>query len=340
MTTRTFVDRVKVNISAGDGGDGCVAFRREKYVPKGGPAGGNGGHGGSVYILASNDIDSLIDLYYQPHQRAEHGVPGQGKQRHGKGGRDLHIPVPCGTVVKSVDSGEVVGEVVEDGDSLLIARGGKGGWGNMRFTSSTHQAPRESTPGEKGEVRCVLLELKTVADVGLVGYPNAGKSTLLSRISHAHPKIAPYPFTTLNPVIGTVEYEDFNKLRVADIPGLIDGAHKGVGLGYEFLRHIERSRFLVFVIDMAGVDGRNPSHDFESLRKELQLYREDLAVRPYLVVANKMDDPASKKKLSDFERETGEKPVPVSAMKGTGIAGLKEKLHDFFWMETGRNFMP
>lgn len=332
MKTRTFADRVNVNISAGNGGDGCVAFRREKYVPRGGPAGGNGGHGGSVHIRASKDADSLIDLYYQPHQRAEHGGPGRGKQCHGKSGRDLYIPVPCGTEVKDAETGVLLDEVIEDGDTLLIARGGKGGWGNMRFATATHQAPRESTPGEKGEVRTVIMELKSVADVGLVGYPNAGKSTLLGKISHARPKVAPYPFTTLHPVIGTVQYEDFRTLRVADIPGLIDGAHEGVGLGDDFLRHIERSRFLVFVIDMAGVDGRDPGDDYRNLRKELKLYREELTSRPYLLVANKMDVPEAEERRKAFEKKTGESALPVSALNGEGVEELKERLHRIFFV--------
>ncbi len=331
MTTRTFADRVKVNVAAGDGGDGCVAFRREKFVPKGGPAGGNGGAGGSVYIRASKDVDSLIDLYYRPQQRAEPGGRGRGKQCHGRAGRDLHIRVPCGTETRDVETGSFLGEVLEDGDTLLIARGGKGGWGNMRFATSTHQAPRECTPGEKGETRTVIMELKSVADIGLVGYPNAGKSTLLSRISHARPKIAPYPFTTLHPVIGTVPFDDFRTLRMADIPGLIDGAHEGVGLGDDFLRHIERSGFLIFVIDMAGVDGRDPLEDFSNLRRELQLYREDLASRPYLVVGNKMDVAEALQNSASFEKETGERVLPVSAMKGEGIDQLKDALYRHFF---------
>ncbi len=331
LKSRTFADRVKVNMAAGDGGDGCVAFRREKFVPLGGPAGGNGGHGGSIYIRASKDKGSLITLYYQPHQRAERGGAGRGKQCHGKSGRDLYVQVPCGTEVREADTGTVLGEVIEDGDTLLIASGGKGGWGNMRFATSTHQAPREFTPGEKGEARTVILELKSVADVGLVGYPNAGKSTLLGQISRAHPKIASYPFTTLHPVIGIVTYEDFRTLRVADIPGLIAGAHEGVGLGDEFLRHIERSRFLVFVIDMAGVDGRDPAEDYVNLRRELKQYREELASRPYLLAANKMDVPEAEDNRAAFEKKTGEQVLPVSARKGDGVEALKDRLYQAFF---------
>jgi GTPase len=326
MKAVTFADRVTVQVHAGDGGNGCASFRREKYIPRGGPDGGDGGHGGSVYLRASHDTDSLINLFYQPIQRAKHGGPGRGKQCTGRNADDLYIRVPCGTEAR-LDTGEFVGEVVEEGQAVMIARGGKGGLGNMRFTTSTHRAPTKCTPGEDGEHKVVVLELKTVADVGLVGYPNAGKSTLLRAISPARPKVAAYPFTTLHPVIGTVVFEDFRGLKVADIPGLIDGAHEGVGLGHDFLRHIVRTKFLLFVLDMAGVDGRNPTDDFRSLKNELKHYDKDLPKRASLVVANKMDLPESKKFLSEFKRKTRLKPLEVSAATGDGIEEVKKRLH-------------
>lgn len=326
MKAVTFRDRVHVYVYAGNGGNGCCSFRREKYVDRGGPDGGDGGMGGSVYLRASKDVDSLLDLYYDPHRRAEHAGPGTGKQCTGRNGADKFVAVPCGTIVRDFETGDPLGEVLEDGQTLLVAKGGRGGLGNMHFATSSHQAPREHTPGTKGEHRKLLLELKTVADVGLVGYPNAGKSSLLGAISPARPKIAPYPFTTLNPIIGTVEYDDFSRLRVADIPGLIDGAHEGVGLGHDFLRHIERTRFLVFVIDMAGVDGRNPVDDYRNLKKEIKLYSQELAARPSLVVANKMDLPEAEENLKAFRRRTKLKPTPLAAATGLGIPEFKALL--------------
>lgn len=328
MKTPHFIDRVAIQVSAGNGGNGIASFRREKFVPRGGPSGGDGGRGGHVIIEASKDVSSLLPLYYQPQQRAEHGGNGRTKEQYGAYGADCLIKVPCGTEVRDEATGEWVGEVLREGEQLMLAKGGRGGLGNVHFKSSTHQAPRECTPGEPGEVKKLLLELKLISDAGLVGYPNAGKSTLLQHISQARPKVAPYPFTTLNPVIGTVEYEDFRKVFVADIPGLIEGAHEGVGLGHDFLRHIERTRILVFVLDMAGVDGRHPVEDYRSLRRELALYREELLERPYLVVANKMDLPESKEAYELFVKETGETPLPLAAAEGVGTDALKQRLYD------------
>ena len=356
-----FKDRVVVQVFAGNGGDGCASFRREKYVPEGGPDGGDGGQGGSVYLRASKDVDSLVSLYFQPIQRARHGGRGRGAQQTGECGDDLFLPVPCGTQawqVPSVAPGapvpddederhpreviynaerEFLGEVVADGDTLLIANGGRGGKGNIHFKSSTNRAPTEFTPGTAGEAHTVIMELKTVADIGLVGYPNAGKSTLLAALTAAHPKIAPYPFTTLNPLIGTLQFEDYTSLRIADIPGLIDGAHEGIGLGHDFLRHIERSRFLLYVIDMAGADGRNPAEDFTHLREELRLYAEALATRPFLVVANKMDVPEAVKNLKAFRAATGLDPLPLSASTKDGVEQLRTLLHD--WRRGRRTFL-
>jgi GTP-binding protein len=254
-----------------------------------------------------------------------------GSQRNGRCGEDCVAKVPLGTVVTDAETGDFVGELLTDGDELVVAKGGRGGIGNIHFKSSTNQSPHQFTEGKPGEECNLWLELKLVADIGLVGYPNAGKSTLLSRLTHAHPKIAPYPFTTINPIIGTMEYANFNRLRIADIPGLIDGAHEGVGLGHQFLRHIERSHFLLFVIDMAGTDDRNPSDDFLHLREELRLHREELASTPYMVVANKMDSPGSDVLLKEFQARTKEKVYPISAELGEGLEPVREHLYNHFF---------
>jgi len=324
----TFRDRAKIYVAAGSGGNGCVSFRREKYVPRGGPDGGDGGRGGHVYLRVDPNVDSLLHLYYQPHQRASRGGHGRGKKCHGKNGDDWYIHVPAGTIVREADSDRVLGELVSEHESLRVAQGGAGGLGNCHFVTSSHRAPRESTEGEPGEEKTLLLELKLVADVGLVGYPNAGKSTLLRAISGAKPKTASYPFTTLHPVIGTVIFDDYHTLRVADIPGLIEGAHKGVGLGHDFLRHIERTTFLLFVIDMAGVDGRDPVDDYAKLREELRRHHPDLERRPYLVVANKMDLEEAELFFADFCERTGEVPLKMSATRGQGIDPLKRALRE------------
>ena len=326
-----FKDRVKLFVRAGNGGNGCVSFRREKFIPKGGPDGGDGGKGGSVILRCDANEDSLLPLYYQPHQRARNAQHGMGSQRHGKGSEDRIVKVPPGTVVSDAETGERLGELTEPGEEMVVAKGGRGGIGNIHFKSSTNQAPREYTEGTKGEEKTLWLELKLMADVGLVGYPNAGKSTLLSRLTQAHPKVAPYPFTTINPIVGTLEYPNFNRLKIADIPGLIDGAHEGVGLGHQFLRHIERSRFLLFVIDMAGTDQRNPADDFLHLREELRLHREELAQRPYLVLANKMDEPDAAGHLKEFRGRTGEDPFEISAELGEGLEAVKEALYGHFF---------
>ena len=300
-----------------------MSFRREKFVPRGGPDGGDGGHGGHVILRASRDENSLVRVYYVPHQRADHGGAGRGKKQHGRNGKDCIVTVPCGSEVHNKETGELLGDIVEHGEELVVARGGRGGRGNVHWKSSTHQAPTEHTDGTPGEEIELQLELKLVADVGLVGFPNAGKSSLLSRISDAHPKIAAYPFTTLNPVIGTVIFDDYSRLQVADIPGLLEGANEGVGLGHAFLRHIERASYIVYVIDMAGVDQREPHEDYTNLRKELELHKEELIRRPSLVVANKMDLPEACENLAQFQEKTGCQPLQVSAAKEEGIDELK-----------------
>jgi len=312
-----------VYLSAGDGGDGSNGFRREKFVPLGGPSGGDGGNGGSVYLVGDAQVDSLLDLYYRPHQKAEHGVKGLNRDCHGKNGKDLIIKVPCGTVIHDHETNAVMGEIVDDGEMICVAKGGQGGLGNKHFITSSNQAPTDFTVGEEGIKLEVWLELKSIADIGLVGYPNAGKSTLLTAMTNAHPKIGAYPFTTLNPIIGTWETEDYKKIRIADIPGLIEGAHEGIGLGHDFLRHIERTKFLLFVLDMGGEDGRSPLEDYRQLKDELRLYNEELENRPYLIVANKMDAPDSGKNLKELIRETGEKPIEVCAALKEGMATLK-----------------
>lgn len=328
MKTIVFRDQVKIYAAAGNGGDGSAYFRREKFVPYGGPSGGDGGDGGDVILVGNEQLDSLLDLYDRPHQRAEHGEKGGNNQSTGRGGRTLRVSVPRGTIVRLEEKdGPVLGEVLEDGQELRVAKGGEGGKGNIHFKTSSNQAPKECTPGTEGESRTLWLELKLIADVGLVGYPNAGKSTLIRQLTHAHPKVAPYPFTTLHPVIGTLEFPDFRRIRIADIPGLIEGAHEGVGLGHEFLRHIERTRLLVFVLDMGGVDGRDPLEDFHKLREELRLHNPALEERPFFVVGNKMDEPSAEEQVERFERETGEHVLPTIAELGEGIEAFKAELH-------------
>lgn len=328
MKAIVFRDQVKLYVTAGNGGDGSAYFRREKFVPYGGPSGGDGGDGGDVILVGNDQVDSLLDLYDRPHQRAEPGEKGGNNQSTGRGGQSKRVFVPRGTIVRlEQKDGPILGEILGDGEELLVAKGGVGGKGNIHFKTSSNQAPKECTPGTEGEQRVLWLELKIIADLGLVGYPNAGKSTLLTHTTHAHPKIASYPFTTLNPIIGTLVYPDYRRIRIADIPGLIDGAHDGVGLGHEFLRHIERTRLLIYVLDMGGVDGRSPLDDFRNLREELRLFNPDLEHRPYRVVANKMDEPGSEEALAEFIAETGEDPIRMVAELGEGIEELKTTLH-------------
>ncbi|MCA9269144.1 MAG: GTPase ObgE, partial [Planctomycetales bacterium] len=278
-----FVDRVIIEVQGGRGGDGCASFRREKYVPKGGPDGGDGGHGGSVILEAAPGVDSLSLLAHKKHWRAERGTAGSGSNRHGKSGQDIVLGVPPGTVVLDEAQGFVVKDLAAGGDRFIAAHGGKGGWGNVHFKSSTNRAPREHTQGAEGEVRRLILELKSIADVGLVGLPNAGKSTLLSRLSRARPEIADYPFTTKHPNLGRVQVDFERSFVLADIPGLIEGAHQGVGLGHEFLRHVERAGILVHLVEPAPVDGSDPLANYASIRNELVQYGHGLESRPEIV---------------------------------------------------------
>lgn len=376
MLVAMFTDRVKIHVRAGDGGNGCVSFRREKYVEHGGPDGGDGGKGGDVILVADPNVHDLTDFHFAPRVAAKHGGHGSSKNRFGRKAPDVVLKVPVGTLVyrlapaqrvarpskyhpaaaterfdATVHVGlpygsrqrrpatpqvavaaeaaplppdrELLADLVEPGQRLILARGGRGGRGNAAFKSPTHQAPREFEYGEPGEELDAELILKTIADVGLVGYPNAGKSTLLAKLTAARPKIAPYPFTTLSPNVGIIIYDDFHRVRVADIPGLIEGAHEGRGLGHEFLRHIERCGLLLVLLDMAGTDNRDPREDYRQLLTELQLHDPKLLQKPRLVVANKMDLPAAKKNLAALKRSLKIKPVPISALTGDGVDKLK-----------------
>ena len=312
MKTRSFIDQVEVEVRSGKGGDGATSFRREALVPLGGPDGGDGGRGGDVVLRASTHVNSLIALYFDPRLFAENGVPGSGGRCFGRRGKDLVVDVPCGTLVTDVETGAVVADITTPGQRVVVAQGGAGGIGNVHFKSSVNQAPTEHTPGGAAEERRLRLELKTIADAGLLGFPNAGKSSLLAHVSSATPKVAAYPFTTINPIVGTVEYPDFAQIRLADVPGIIEGASRGVGLGLAFLKHLERSRVLVYVIDMAGTDNRKPWDDYTVLAREIAAYGADLAARPALVVANKMDKAAARRNLARFVRETGIRPIALA----------------------------
>ncbi|MEY2428610.1 MAG: GTPase [Verrucomicrobiota bacterium] len=381
-----FIDEIKIYARAGHGGKGCVAFQREKYRPKGGPSGGNGGRGGDVILEADHDLNNLIAQYFQPRLIAPDGKGGLGKGMDGPAGRDLIIKVPCGTLIWRISSPqqpseaetedpeeprpplrasssgrpmfrtatggramevdlskepadlaeagpkperELVADLTEHGQRFVLCKSGRGGLGNRNFATSTHQTPRFAQPGEPGDEGEFLFELRIIAEVGLVGYPNAGKSTLLTAISHARPKVAPYPFTTLHPQIGIVEYSDFFRLTVCDVPGLIEGAHRNVGLGHEFLRHIERCKVLVLLLDMSGVDGRAPWDDYVHLLKELELYDPALLEKPRLIVANKMDEAVAEENLKKFKRKIRKTTVlPISAAFGQGMEKFRKTIRE------------
>jgi len=383
-----FVDEIRIYARAGHGGKGCVAFQREKYRPKGGPSGGNGGRGGDVILEADHDLNNLIAQYYQPRLLAQDGQGGLGKGMDGHAGKDLVVKVPCGTLVWKTGSesapgeesfetptkkrqealpasvgqrpvlrtstsaralevdlsdgetaadftsahkprGELIADLTQHGQRFILCKGGRGGLGNRNFATATRQAPRFAQPGEPGEEGDFLLELRIIAEVGLVGNPNAGKSTLLTAISRARPKIAPYPFTTLHPQIGIVEYADFHRITVCDVPGLIEGAHRNVGLGHEFLRHIERCKVLVLLLDMAGTDSRAPWEDYKNLLKELELYDPGLLQKPRLVAANKMDEPVAETNLKTFKRKIRKVPIlPMAAAFDEGIEKFKQTIRE------------
>jgi len=326
-----FVDEAIIYVKAGNGGDGCVAFRREKYVPRGGPSGGDGGRGGHVFMESTSQLNTLLDFRYQPRFKAERGGHGEGSQRHGRDGQDLIVRVPVGTVACDHATGALLHDFVDDGDRFSLARGGRGGRGNARFATPTHQVPREAEPGRPGPERTVRLELKLLADVGLVGLPNVGKSTLISRVSAAKPKIANYPFTTLAPSLGVVSAGEGHSFVMADIPGLIEGAHSGHGLGDQFLRHIERTRVLAHLIDLSEETGRDPVGDFQIIDRELRLYDPQLLRRPQIVVGTKLDALEDPQKLAALEawcRQQGLKFIAISAVTGEGIDRLIKVLGD------------
>ncbi len=320
----SFIDRVKIYVKGGHGGPGCVAFRREAYVPRGGPSGGDGGHGGDVIIRADKQLGTLIDLKYQQNYWAKDGEQGRGKEQSGADAETIIVRVPVGTLVYEAETREVLVDLDEDGKEFIAARGGRGGKGNAFFKSATNQAPRHAQPGEPGEEYTLFLELKLLADVGLVGLPNAGKSTLISRISAAKPKIADYPFTTLTPVLGVVKPQGRRSFVVADIPGLIENAHKGVGLGFEFLRHVERTSILLHMVDVSGMVPGDPAENFRNINKELKLYSEDLMKKYMAVAATKIDavDPEKLEKLEKHCRKEGYAFFPISAVTGAGLETL------------------
>jgi len=320
-----FIDHAKVYVKGGDGGNGCVAFRREKYVPMGGPYGGDGGRGGNVIFVAEEGMTTLMDFRYHKHFKAERGTHGMGKNQHGAWGQDLLVKVPVGTIVRDDDTGEILADLTVAGQQIIIAKGGRGGKGNSRFATATHKAPSMAENGESGQERWINMELKLLADVGLVGFPNAGKSTLISQVSAARPKIADYPFTTLVPNLGVVSTRDHESFVIADIPGLIEGAHEGVGLGHDFLRHIERTRVLLFVLDVAQVNGRDVMDDLRILQKELELFNPELAQRPFLIAANKIDIPGAEENCKALQEQYGDLVCKISAATGQGVSELMEK---------------
>ncbi|WP_138415552.1 GTPase ObgE [Aquibacillus sediminis] len=319
-----FVDQVKVYVKAGDGGNGLVAYRREKYVPKGGPAGGDGGNGADIIFEVDEGLNTLVDFRYQKHFKAPRGENGMSQGKHGKNSDPLVLPVPPGTTVKDDDTGEVIADLTEHKQQAIIARGGRGGRGNIRFVSPRNPAPDIAENGEPGRERYIRIELKLIADVGLVGFPSVGKSTLLSVVSAAKPKIADYHFTTLAPNLGVVETEDQRGFVMADLPGLIEGAHEGVGLGHQFLRHVERTRLIVHVLDMATTEGRDPYEDYVTINNELKEYDIALEDRPQIIVANKMDMPGAEEQLEQFKQQlTDDYPIyPISTVARTGVKEL------------------
>ncbi len=321
-----FVDEVEIYVQAGDGGRGCVSFRRERFVPKGGPNGGDGGNGGSVYLEATEGLDTLSDLAGKHHWRAQRGGHGMGKDMAGKKGKDVVIPVPPGTLVYDRDLGFLLQDLTRPGQRVRVVKGGMGGKGNAAFATPTDQAPRYAQPGTEGRKRWLKLELKLIADVGLVGLPNAGKSTLLSRLSAARPKIADYAFTTLAPQLGIVELSDYRRMVMADLPGLIQGAHTGHGLGDEFLRHVERTRIIVHLLDVSPQDGSEPAQNYRTIRNELASYSQKLAAKPELIVANKMDVTDSQEALKTLKHDLASDVPGISAVVGTGLKELTERL--------------
>lgn len=321
-----FIDQAKIWVKAGDGGHGCISFRREKFIPKGGPDGGNGGKGGNVFFQAVSNLDTLLDFAGKHHWQAQNGRPGSGNNKHGADGDDLIIKVPPGTLIYDTDLNLLLKDLNKIGLKVCVCRGGKGGRGNKAFATSTNQTPRNAEQGKTGQERNLKLELKLIADVGLVGMPNAGKSTLISRCSAARPKIADYPFTTIEPVLGIVELSDFRRFVMADIPGLIEGAHGGAGLGHEFLKHIERTTILAHIIDIMPTDGADPAENYNAIRRELAQYSKELAKKPEIIIANKIDLDPDGKIVENLSKSLAKIVCPISAVTGAGIKELTEVL--------------
>ena len=322
-----FIDEVIITVQSGSGGRGCVSFRREKFIPRGGPDGGDGGKGGDVVLSTTSRKRTLYQFRYQKYFKAKNGAHGQGKQKTGKNGKDLVIEIPPGTLVTDAETGQTIKDFVEPGETLVIAKGGRGGQGNTKFKSSTHRAPRFAQPGEPGEIKTFQLELKLLADVGIIGLPNAGKSTLISSVSSARPKIGDYPFTTLSPSLGVVRTDWGEPFVIADIPGLIEGAHKGTGLGIRFLRHIERTRILVHLVDVSTIETEDPLKSYHTVNKELSMYDQKLAEKPQIVVLNKLDLPGAKKPAAAFQSALKNiKVVWISALTGQGIEALTSQI--------------
>lgn len=326
-----FIDKAKIYIKAGDGGEGRISFRREKYVPNGGPDGGDGGNGGDVIFLVDRNMRTLMDFRYKRKYAAENGQIGGTSNSYGKSGKNLYIKIPAGTIVKDVETNQVLGDLKAEGRQLVAAKGGKGGKGNAQFATSTRQTPRFAQPGGKGDERWVELELKLIADVGLVGFPNVGKSTLLSVVTAAKPKIANYHFTTLSPNLGVVELDANRSFVMADIPGLIEGAHEGVGLGHSFLRHIERTKVIIHILDVSGIEGRDPIEDFKKINEELRLYSEKLASKPQVIACNKMDIPGAEKnyeRVNMFLSSEGYEIFPISGATKQGIRTMLDRVYN------------
>lgn len=324
-----FVDRVILDLAAGKGGNGVVAWRREKFIPKGGPCGGNGGKGGSIIMQADSQVFSLEWFRNRRGLKAENGMPGASNSRQGRGGKDLILKVPCGTLVKDTVTGEILHDFTQDKEQWVVCTGGKGGRGNETFKTPTNQAPNFCTEGKEGTSCNVEFELKLIADVGLVGFPNAGKSTLINALAHVRVKIAPYPFTTLKPNIGFIQTDDYSRIFIADIPGIIEGAHKNKGLGFEFLRHIERTKLLIFMLDASGIDGRNPADDYKILVNEIKQYNPEMLERPYLVALNKIDTEEAADHVALFKEEfkfPEHTLFEISAQAGVGLKELRKAI--------------
>jgi GTP-binding protein len=321
-----FIDRAKIHVQGGDGGNGVTAFRREKFVPRGGPSGGDGGRGGDVFLEAAESLNTLLHLRYNPRHIADRGLHGEGSNRSGRNGSDLTVQVPVGTQIFDAETGELLHDLAADKDRYLVARGGRGGFGNAHFATSTNRAPRYHQSGTAGEERDLQLELKLLADVGLVGFPNAGKSTFISTVSAAHPKIADYPFTTLEPHLGVVDMGDFKTFVIADIPGLIEGAHAGAGLGDRFLRHIERTKLLLHLVDVSSLSGRETVADYETVNRELESYKPELAERPQFVVATKIDALDEVERLTSLKERALNDGRPFYAISSATNEGVRDLL--------------